>query len=109
MVRDFCGRFLRKVFAEGFAEGSRKASSSFGFFVFAEGSAEGFAEGFLLKISRPAAPHGKFPEGFRKDSGRFRAKGDKTTDPPKVLRKVLRKVLAEGSRGRFCGRFFRVR
>ena len=63
-----------------------------------------FAEGFCERFVR-----GRFPEGFRKDSGRFWAFGPALPHPESFLRKVLRKVFVEGSESAegFCGRFRR--
>ena len=80
----FRGRFLRKV--------PRK--------VFAEGAADVFVEGVCERFFR-----GRFPEGFRKDSGRFWAFGPALIHPEGFLRKVRRKAFAEGSAEGFCGRF----
>ena len=74
MVREFRGRFLWKVFAEGFAEGSQKENQSFGCLVFAEGFAEGFRGRFC----------GRFFSMVREFRGRF-------------LRKVLQKVIIMGN------------
>ena len=69
--------------------------------VFAEGAADVFVEGVCERFF-----NGRFPEGFRKDSGRFWAFGPALIHPEGFLRrKVLRKVFAEGSVEGFCGRF----
>ena len=81
-VDGFCGRFLRKAFAEGSAEGFFLPMLKIILFfnkrfrgrflrkvlwkVFAEGSVDVFVEGVCERFFR-----GRFPEGFRKDSGRF--------------------------------------
>ena len=80
----FRGRFLRKVLRK----------------VFAEGSAEGFCGRSLAEDLC-----GRFPEGFRKDSGRFWAFSSDLPHPEGFLQKVPRKVFAEGSAEGFCGRF----
>ena len=72
----FRGRFLRKVLRK----------------VFAEGSAEGFCGRSLAEDLC-----GRFPEGFRKDSGRFWAFSSDLPHPEGFLQKVPRKVFAEGS------------
>ena len=68
--------------------------------VFAEGSADVFVEGVCERFLR-----GRFPKGFRKDFGRFWAFGPAVIHPEGFLRKVRRKVFAEGSAEGFCGRF----
>ena len=107
---------MRKVFAEGSAEGFFLPMLRIIFFgggwfrgrflrkvlrkVFAEGSAEGFCGRSLAEDLC-----GRFPEGFRKDSGRFWAFSSDLPHPEGFLQKVPRKVFAEGSAEGFCGRF----
>ena len=107
-VHEICGRFLRKVFAESSAEGF---GGRFPRKVFTTGTRDSrkvprkvFAEGLHERIFC-----GRFPEGFRKDSGRFwKVLGLRPCLSPsrklfcgrfceRFLRKVLRKVFAEGS------------